>query len=165
MNLREAQKPLKDRYRANPDASRITLVAHGGQGVGPSGDEVRGDEVMLIPGRKRYREDDEVVERLPSPPAKCRKVNLVEEAAAPAIVTTDVMATEVAAPVVITKRALREDESMSMFLPKRRRMQAWAEQGPAPARAICFSGHWPPVRRSPARWWRPQSRSLSKISM
>jgi uncharacterized OsmC-like protein len=35
MNLRDAQKPLKDRYREDPDASRITLVAHGGQGDAP----------------------------------------------------------------------------------------------------------------------------------
>jgi uncharacterized OsmC-like protein len=35
MNLREAQKPLKDRYREDPAASRITLVARGGQGDAP----------------------------------------------------------------------------------------------------------------------------------
>jgi uncharacterized OsmC-like protein len=35
MNLREAQKPLKDRYREDPEASRITLVARGGQGDAP----------------------------------------------------------------------------------------------------------------------------------
>jgi uncharacterized OsmC-like protein len=29
MDLRTAQKPLKERYRENPNASRITLVAHG----------------------------------------------------------------------------------------------------------------------------------------
>ncbi len=35
MNLREAQKPLKARYREDPSASRITLVARGGQGDAP----------------------------------------------------------------------------------------------------------------------------------
>ena len=35
MNLRDAQKPLKDRYREDPAASRITLVARGGQGDAP----------------------------------------------------------------------------------------------------------------------------------
>ena len=29
MNLREVQRPLKDRYREDPDASRITLSARG----------------------------------------------------------------------------------------------------------------------------------------
>jgi uncharacterized OsmC-like protein len=31
MDLRAVQKPLKERYRENPTASRITLVARGGQ--------------------------------------------------------------------------------------------------------------------------------------
>ena len=31
MNLRERQKPLKERYRADPHVARITLVAHGEQ--------------------------------------------------------------------------------------------------------------------------------------
>jgi uncharacterized OsmC-like protein len=35
MNLREVQKPLKDRYREDPGSSRITLVARGGQGDAP----------------------------------------------------------------------------------------------------------------------------------
>ncbi len=35
MNLREVQKPLKEGYRANPESSRITLVARGGQGDAP----------------------------------------------------------------------------------------------------------------------------------
>jgi uncharacterized OsmC-like protein len=35
MNLREVQKPLKDRYREDPASSRITLVARGGQGEAP----------------------------------------------------------------------------------------------------------------------------------
>jgi uncharacterized OsmC-like protein len=35
MNLRDTQKPLKDRYREDPAASRITLVARGGQGDAP----------------------------------------------------------------------------------------------------------------------------------
>jgi uncharacterized OsmC-like protein len=35
MDLRAAQKPLKERYRADPAASRITLVARGGQGDTP----------------------------------------------------------------------------------------------------------------------------------
>ena len=35
MNLREIQKPLKDGYRTNPESSRITLVARGGQGDAP----------------------------------------------------------------------------------------------------------------------------------
>jgi uncharacterized OsmC-like protein len=35
MNLREVQKPLKDGYRANPESSKITLVARGGQGDAP----------------------------------------------------------------------------------------------------------------------------------
>jgi uncharacterized OsmC-like protein len=35
MDLRAAQKPLKERYREDPAASRITLVAHGGQGETP----------------------------------------------------------------------------------------------------------------------------------
>ena len=32
MELREIQGPLKDRYRADPEASKITLCAEGGQG-------------------------------------------------------------------------------------------------------------------------------------
>jgi uncharacterized OsmC-like protein len=32
MDLREIQKPLKDRYREDPDASKITLKADGAQG-------------------------------------------------------------------------------------------------------------------------------------
>src|SRR5947209_8483569 len=35
MNLREVQKPLKERYRADPATSRITLVAHGVPGDAP----------------------------------------------------------------------------------------------------------------------------------
>jgi uncharacterized OsmC-like protein len=35
MDLRAAQKPLKDRYRAEPDSSRITLKAQGRQGDAP----------------------------------------------------------------------------------------------------------------------------------
>jgi uncharacterized OsmC-like protein len=35
MDLRAAQKPLKERYREDPAASRITLVARGGQGETP----------------------------------------------------------------------------------------------------------------------------------
>jgi hypothetical protein len=31
MDLRAAQKPLKDRYRSDPSSSRIALVAHGSQ--------------------------------------------------------------------------------------------------------------------------------------
>lgn len=31
MNLREAQRPLKEQYRAEPEAARITLVARGQQ--------------------------------------------------------------------------------------------------------------------------------------
>jgi uncharacterized OsmC-like protein len=31
MNLREAQRPLKEQYRADPNAARITLVARGEQ--------------------------------------------------------------------------------------------------------------------------------------
>src|SRR3974390_1558020 len=34
MDLRSVQKPLKDRYRSGPNASRITLRAKGGQGEG-----------------------------------------------------------------------------------------------------------------------------------
>jgi uncharacterized OsmC-like protein len=34
VDLREAQKPLKDRYRAEPDAARITLTARGGESQG-----------------------------------------------------------------------------------------------------------------------------------
>src|ERR1019366_3914051 len=35
MNLRDTQKPLKDRYREDPAASRITLIARGGQTDAP----------------------------------------------------------------------------------------------------------------------------------
>jgi uncharacterized OsmC-like protein len=35
MNLREVQNPLKEHYREDPAASRITLVARGGQGDAP----------------------------------------------------------------------------------------------------------------------------------
>src|SRR5689334_20932510 len=35
MDLKSVQKPLKDRYRADPTASRITLVAKGGQTDAP----------------------------------------------------------------------------------------------------------------------------------
>jgi uncharacterized OsmC-like protein len=35
MDLRATQKPLKERYREDPTASRITLVARGGQGETP----------------------------------------------------------------------------------------------------------------------------------
>ena len=35
MDLREVQRPLKDRYRGEPDSSRITLHARGGQGDEP----------------------------------------------------------------------------------------------------------------------------------
>ena len=35
MDLRAAQKPLKERYRKDPAASRITLVARGAQGETP----------------------------------------------------------------------------------------------------------------------------------
>ncbi|MBV8064868.1 MAG: OsmC family protein [Actinobacteria bacterium] len=31
MDLREAQRPLKDRYRAEPSKARITLIARGGE--------------------------------------------------------------------------------------------------------------------------------------
>jgi uncharacterized OsmC-like protein len=34
MDLREAQRPLKDRYRAEPGEARITLVAKGGEAQG-----------------------------------------------------------------------------------------------------------------------------------
>jgi len=34
VDLREAQKPLKDRYRADPDAARITLTARGSETSG-----------------------------------------------------------------------------------------------------------------------------------
>jgi hypothetical protein len=33
MELREIQKPLKDRYREDPDASKITLKADGAQAL------------------------------------------------------------------------------------------------------------------------------------
>jgi len=35
MELRERQKPLKERYRAEPDAARITLTARGSEGDQP----------------------------------------------------------------------------------------------------------------------------------
>jgi uncharacterized OsmC-like protein len=35
MDLREKQRPLKDRYRAEPDAARITLTARGSEGDDP----------------------------------------------------------------------------------------------------------------------------------
>ena len=35
MELRERQKPLKERYRAEPDAARITLTARGSEGDEP----------------------------------------------------------------------------------------------------------------------------------
>src|SRR3954451_16214550 len=35
MNLKEKQRPLKDRYREQPEASRITLTARGAQGDAP----------------------------------------------------------------------------------------------------------------------------------
>jgi uncharacterized OsmC-like protein len=35
MDLRSLQKPLKDRYRADPGASRITLTAKGGEAGAP----------------------------------------------------------------------------------------------------------------------------------
>jgi uncharacterized OsmC-like protein len=35
VSLRETQKPLKDRYRAEPDAARITLTARGSEGDEP----------------------------------------------------------------------------------------------------------------------------------
>jgi uncharacterized OsmC-like protein len=35
MDLKSVQKPLKDRYRSQPDASRITLRARGGQADAP----------------------------------------------------------------------------------------------------------------------------------
>ena len=31
MDLKSVQKPLKDKYRSEPDASRVTLKARGGQ--------------------------------------------------------------------------------------------------------------------------------------
>jgi uncharacterized OsmC-like protein len=34
VDLRETQRPLKDRYRAEPDAARITLTARGGETAG-----------------------------------------------------------------------------------------------------------------------------------
>lgn len=34
MDLRETQRPLKDRYRADPDAARITLTARGSETAG-----------------------------------------------------------------------------------------------------------------------------------
>jgi uncharacterized OsmC-like protein len=37
MDLRELQAPLKERYRADPEASRITLVARGSEAAGPAG--------------------------------------------------------------------------------------------------------------------------------
>jgi hypothetical protein len=35
MDIRSLQKPLKEQYRSNPDASRITLRAKGGQTDAP----------------------------------------------------------------------------------------------------------------------------------
>jgi uncharacterized OsmC-like protein len=35
MDLRETQAPLKERYRSEPDAARITLTARGSQGDAP----------------------------------------------------------------------------------------------------------------------------------
>ncbi|HSI81718.1 MAG TPA: OsmC family protein [Solirubrobacterales bacterium] len=35
MDLREHQRPIKDRYREEPDAARITLTARAGQGDAP----------------------------------------------------------------------------------------------------------------------------------
>ena len=35
MDLRSLQRPLKERYRAEPSASRITLHAEGGEAAGP----------------------------------------------------------------------------------------------------------------------------------
>jgi uncharacterized OsmC-like protein len=35
MDLKEMQRPLKDRYRNEPDAARITLTARGGEGEDP----------------------------------------------------------------------------------------------------------------------------------
>ncbi|MCC7103555.1 MAG: OsmC family protein [Chloroflexi bacterium] len=35
MDLRQVQRPLKDRYRADPGSSRITLAAHGDSGGAP----------------------------------------------------------------------------------------------------------------------------------
>ena len=35
MDLRSIQKPLKERYRSDPESSRITLKAHGGQSDTP----------------------------------------------------------------------------------------------------------------------------------
>src|ERR671933_2420234 len=37
MNLREIQQPLKERYRADPSASQITLTARGSQTDAPTG--------------------------------------------------------------------------------------------------------------------------------
>ncbi len=37
MNLEELQAPLKDRYRADPEASKITLTARGSEADGPVG--------------------------------------------------------------------------------------------------------------------------------
>jgi uncharacterized OsmC-like protein len=37
MDIRSVQKPLKDRYRSDPQASRITLRAEGGQAGAPVG--------------------------------------------------------------------------------------------------------------------------------
>ena len=33
MDLREVQKPIKDRYRAEPEAARVTLAARGSEGA------------------------------------------------------------------------------------------------------------------------------------
>ena len=35
MDLRQAQQPIKDRYKSDPDAARITLTARGSQSGGP----------------------------------------------------------------------------------------------------------------------------------
>jgi hypothetical protein len=35
VDLREVQRPLKDRYRAEPDAAKITLRARGAQAEAP----------------------------------------------------------------------------------------------------------------------------------
>lgn len=37
MDLKELQAPLKERYRSDPQASRITLVARGSEAGGPAG--------------------------------------------------------------------------------------------------------------------------------
>ena len=35
MDIRAVQKPLKERYRADPESSKVTLVAHGAQAGAP----------------------------------------------------------------------------------------------------------------------------------